>query len=60
MRNLDVAPAKLPHELHVMVAGDNEGVTGRDHLHDKSQYVRNAWTAIDEVTDENDFAPGGM
>src|SRR5689334_2894979 len=39
-----------------MIAGDAECITPIDHVHRQTQYVRNSWTAIDKISQEDHLA----
>ena len=55
VRDPDVAPAQLPHELDVVVPGHPERSPGLDHRHREAQHGRGCRPAIDEVAEEDDL-----
>jgi hypothetical protein len=55
VRNLDVLATQLAHQLHVVVAGDTERGTLRDHVVNEPNGVEDAWPTVHEVADEDRF-----
>src|SRR5579872_441746 len=53
MRQLDVAPFQLPHQLHIMIAGNTKCCSFIDHPHDEPQHFRNSRSAVDKITNED-------
>ncbi|GEM_PF-5104843 len=60
VRDLDVAPLELAHQLHVVVARRAEGVSGLDHAHDEPQDIGDLRPAVDDVAEEDGLASLGM
>ena len=50
MRDLHIATAQLPHQFHVVIAGDGERVPRLHHAHHDSQGIGDAWASIDKIS----------
>jgi hypothetical protein len=55
-----VAALELAHQLVVVVARDTQGTPRFDHIHHELHGIQDAQTAVDQITQENHLAPGGV
>src|SRR5712691_8860790 len=58
MRDPHVTAAKLPHELHVVIAGHAQRCARRAHVHDETQHLWSLRSAVDEIAQEHGLAAG--
>src|SRR5688572_17238061 len=54
--NLDVLAPQLPHELHVVIAGNAEGGAALDHVPYQTDHIENSWTAINQIAHKDGLA----
>jgi len=60
MARRDVATLQRAEQLDLVVAGDAQGVTGRDHAHGEPQHLGGRRPPVDEVPEEHHPPPVGM
>ena len=60
VRDSDVLAAQLSDELHVVVSGNCEGASARNHLLRYSEYARSVGPPVDKVSEKDHFPPGGV
>jgi hypothetical protein len=54
--HLNIVTAKLPDQLHIVVAGNAKRRAGLRHRHDKPQNFYYVRTAVDKIADEHDLS----
>src|SRR5581483_3654330 len=57
MRQLHIAPPKLTQQFPVVIARHAERATRSYHVHHQTQHGRRCGTTINEITQEDHFAP---